>query len=111
MQSLIEGFVWGKRTYIVGILNVTPDSFSDGGDFNKLETGLAQAKKMVKAGADMIDIGGQSTRPGSEVVSIDEELNRVLPIIKVLKVLNRDLIRNTPKKRYPSKQLYKKCIM
>ncbi|MCL2924577.1 MAG: dihydropteroate synthase [Trichodesmium sp. MAG_R04] len=85
MQSLIEGFVWGKRTYIVGILNVTPDSFSDGGDFNKLETGLAQAKKMVKAGADMIDIGGQSTRPGSEVVSIDEELNRVLPIIKLLR--------------------------
>ena len=85
MQSLIEGFVWGKRTYIVGILNVTPDSFSDGGDFNKLETGLAQAKKIVKAGADMIDIGGQSTRPGSEVVSIDEELNRVLPIIKLLR--------------------------
>lgn len=85
MQSLIEGFVWGKRTYIVGILNVTPDSFSDGGDFNKLETGLAQAKKMVKAGADMIDIGGQSTRPGSEVVSIDDELNRVLPIIKLLR--------------------------
>ena len=85
MQSLTESFVWGKRTYIMGILNVTPDSFSDGGDFNTLETGLMQAKKMVKAGADIIDIGGQSTRPGSEVVSIDEELNRVLPIIKFLR--------------------------
>ena len=85
MQSLTESFVWGKRTYIMGILNVTPDSFSDGGDFNTLETGLMQAKKMVKAGADIIDIGGQSTRPGSKVVSIDEELNRVLPIIKFLR--------------------------
>lgn len=85
MQSLTESFVWGKRTYIMGILNVTPDSFSDGGDFNTLETGLMQAKKMVKAGADIIDIGGQSTRPGSKVVSIDEELNRILPIIKFLR--------------------------
>ena len=85
MQSLTESFVWGKRTYIMGILNVTPDSFSDGGDFNTLETGLIQAKKMVKAGADMIDIGGQSTRPGAEVVSIDEELNRILPIIQFLR--------------------------
>ena len=85
MQSLTESFVWGKRTYIMGILNVTPDSFSDGGDFNTLETGLMQAKKMVKAGADIIDIGGQSTRPGAEVVSIDEELNRILPIIKFLR--------------------------
>ncbi|MDE5095719.1 MAG: dihydropteroate synthase [Trichodesmium sp. St11_bin5] len=85
MQSLTESFIWGKRTYIMGILNVTPDSFSDGGDFNTPETALMQAKKMVKAGADMIDIGGQSTRPGSEVVSIDEELNRVLAIIKLLR--------------------------
>ncbi|MCL2929564.1 MAG: dihydropteroate synthase [Trichodesmium sp. MAG_R01] len=85
MQSLTESFIWGKRTYIMGILNVTPDSFSDGGDFNTPETALIQAKKMVKAGADLIDIGGQSTRPGSEVVSIDEELNRVLAIIKLLR--------------------------
>ncbi|MDE5090854.1 MAG: dihydropteroate synthase [Trichodesmium sp. St18_bin3_1_1] len=85
MQSLTERFIWGKRTYIMGILNVTPDSFSDGGDFNTPETALIQAKKMVKAGADLIDIGGQSTRPGSEIVSIDEELNRVLAIIKLLR--------------------------
>ncbi|NEQ41768.1 MAG: dihydropteroate synthase [Okeania sp. SIO3I5] len=85
MHSLTKSFAWGKRTYIMGILNVTPDSFSDGGDFNTLETALIQVKRMVEAGADMIDIGGQSTRPGSDVVSIDEELNRVLPIIKLLR--------------------------
>ncbi|MDJ0515832.1 MAG: dihydropteroate synthase [Trichodesmium sp. MO_231.B1] len=85
MHSLAESFAWGKRTYIMGILNVTPDSFSDGGDFNTPEAALIQVKKMVEAGADMIDIGGQSTRPGSEIVSIDEELNRVLPKIKLLR--------------------------
>ncbi|MEB3340729.1 dihydropteroate synthase [Okeania sp.] len=85
MNSLIKSFYWGKRTYIMGILNVTPDSFSDGGDFHTLETALIQAKKMVEAGADLIDIGGQSTRPGSEFISIEEELNRVLPIIKLLR--------------------------
>ncbi|MGD1699568.1 dihydropteroate synthase [Dapis sp. BLCC M229] len=85
MHSLAKSFAWGKRTYIMGILNVTPDSFSDGGDFNTPEAALIQVKKMVEVGADMIDIGGQSTRPGSEVVSIDEELNRVLPIIKLLR--------------------------
>ncbi len=85
MHSFTQSFAWGKRTYIMGILNVTPDSFSDGGDFNRPEAALMQAKKMVEAGADLIDIGGQSTRPGSEVVSIKEELNRVLPIIKLLR--------------------------
>ncbi|MDY7002913.1 MAG: dihydropteroate synthase [Cyanobacteriota bacterium] len=85
MYNYYQNFAWGKRTYIMGILNVTPDSFSDGGDFNTLETSLKQAKKMVESGADMIDIGGQSTRPGAEVVSLDEEINRVLPIIKLLR--------------------------
>ncbi|NET24758.1 dihydropteroate synthase [Okeania sp. SIO1I7] len=85
MHNYYQNFAWGKRTYIMGILNVTPDSFSDGGDFNTLETSLKQAKKMVESGADMIDIGGQSTRPGAEVVSLDEEINRVLPIIKSLR--------------------------
>ena len=85
MHNYYQNFAWGKRTYIMGILNVTPDSFSDGGDFNTLETSLKQAKKMVESGADLIDIGGQSTRPGAEVVSLDEEINRVLPIIKLLR--------------------------
>jgi len=81
---MLPNFDWGKRTYLMGILNVTPDSFSDGGDFNSLETALMQAEKMMAAGADIIDIGGQSTRPGADVISLVEELNRVVPIIEVL---------------------------
>ncbi|KKD38572.1 dihydropteroate synthase [Limnoraphis robusta CS-951] len=69
----------------MGVLNVTPDSFSDGGEFNTLETALIQAKKMVDAGVDIIDIGGQSTRPGSEQISLEEELNRVIPVVKLLR--------------------------
>lgn len=78
-------FYWGKRTYIMGILNVTPDSFSDGGEFNHLETALKQAKRLIEEGADIIDIGGQSTRPGSEQITLEEELNRVISIIKALR--------------------------
>ena len=59
---------YGKRTYIMGILNVTPDSFSDGGDFDSVEKALKHAKEMVEEGADMIDIGGESTRPGHTYV-------------------------------------------
>ena len=83
-MMIYQNFDWGKRTYLMGILNVTPDSFSDGGDFKTVETALNQAFKMIEAGADIIDIGGQSTRPGSEVISLEEELNRVVPIIEVL---------------------------
>ncbi|WP_107669968.1 dihydropteroate synthase [Cyanothece sp. BG0011] len=78
-------FDWGKRTYLMGILNVTPDSFSDGGDFNSIETALSQAEKMIDNGADIIDIGGQSTRPGAEEITLEEELKRVIPIIKTLR--------------------------
>lgn len=78
-------FEWGKRTYIMGVLNVTPDSFSDGGEFNTLETALIQAEKMVAAGVDIIDIGGQSTRPGSEQITLEDELNRVIPVVKLLR--------------------------
>ena len=62
-------FKLGERTYIMGILNVTPDSFSDGGKFNEIEAAVAQAKKLVEDGADIIDIGGESTRPGADFVS------------------------------------------
>lgn len=78
-------FEWGTRTYLMGILNVTPDSFSDGGEFNTLDAACVQAQKMVEAGADILDIGGQSTRPGAAEISLEEELNRVLPIIKTLR--------------------------
>lgn len=67
---------------IMGILNVTPNSFSDGGDFNTFDSALAQAKLMIDEGAAIIDIGGESTRPGSEPVSITDELSRTIPVIK-----------------------------
>ncbi|CCQ51171.1 dihydropteroate synthase [Crocosphaera watsonii WH 8501] len=88
MNNLIireHRFEWGKRTHLMGILNVTPDSFSDGGQFNSLETALEQAKNMIDSGADIIDIGGQSTRPGAEEITLEEELKRVIPIIKHLR--------------------------
>ncbi|HIG99710.1 MAG TPA: dihydropteroate synthase [Thermoplasmata archaeon] len=70
-----------EKTLIMGILNVTPDSFSDGGRFNTLDTAIGHAKKMVADGADIIDIGGESSRPGSEPLSEEELFGRVLPIV------------------------------
>lgn len=75
----------GKRTYIMGILNVTPDSFSDGGKFNEIDAAVNQARKLIEDGADIIDIGGESTRPGAEYVTEEEEIKRVIPIIKAIK--------------------------
>jgi dihydropteroate synthase len=77
-------FAWGTRTFVMGILNVTPDSFSDGGQFNTIEKALHQAKHLVAAGADILDIGGQSTRPQSAQISLQEELERVVPIIQAV---------------------------
>ncbi len=74
----------GRRTHAMGALNVTPDSFSDGGRFFRLDRAVAHALKMVEEGADLIDVGGESTRPGAEPVSLDEELNRVIPVIEAL---------------------------
>ncbi|TAD89198.1 MAG: dihydropteroate synthase [Oscillatoriales cyanobacterium] len=76
---------WGKRTYLMGVLNVTPDSFSDGGQFNTIESALAQAENMVKSGVDIIDIGGQSTRPGAAEISLEEEIDRVIPVVEMLR--------------------------
>ena len=75
---------WGERTLIMGVLNVTPDSFSDGGQFFSFDQAIAQAERMINEGADIIDIGGESTRPGSEFVSEEEELRRVIPVIERL---------------------------
>ncbi len=72
----------GERTLIMGVLNVTPDSFHDGGRYASLEAALRHAERMAGEGVDIIDIGGESTRPGSEGVSEEEELNRVVPAIK-----------------------------
>ena len=74
----------GSRTLIMGILNVTPDSFSDGGRHGSTEEALAHARAMVAEGADIIDVGGESTRPGATEVAADEELARVLPVIERL---------------------------
>lgn len=72
----------GKRTLIMGILNVTTDSFSDGGDYADIEKAVARAKEMAAEGADIIDIGGMSTRPGHEDISVELEMERVIPVIK-----------------------------
>ncbi|WP_368488417.1 dihydropteroate synthase [Clostridium sp. BJN0013] len=79
-----KDFEIGKRTYIMGILNVTPDSFSDGGKFNNIELALEHAKQMEAEGADIIDIGGESTRPGYETITQQEELERIIPVIGIL---------------------------
>jgi len=78
-------FLWGQRTYLMGILNVTPDSFSDGGLFNSLDRALEQAHQLVNAGADILDIGGQSTRPQAQEISLTEELARVIPVIEAIR--------------------------
>jgi dihydropteroate synthase len=78
-------FAWGTRTYLMGILNVTPDSFSDGGEFASIETALLQAREMIANGVDIIDIGGESTRPHAEPVSVAQELQRVIPVIEQLR--------------------------
>jgi dihydropteroate synthase len=78
-------FNWGERTYLMGILNVTPDSFSDGGQFNTLDRALDQAQYLINSGADILDIGGQSTRPQATEISVNEELERTIPVIQALR--------------------------
>lgn len=75
---------YGERTLVMGVLNVTPDSFSDGGQFFSFDQAIARAEQIIAEGADIIDIGGESTRPGSDSVSEVEELRRVVPIIQKL---------------------------
>ncbi|ELJ8820732.1 dihydropteroate synthase [Vibrio parahaemolyticus] len=74
-----------SRPHVMAILNVTPDSFSDGGKFNSLELALAQVEKMITAGVSIIDVGGESTRPGAPDVSLEEELQRVVPVVKAIR--------------------------
>ncbi|MDR0879419.1 MAG: dihydropteroate synthase [Clostridioides sp.] len=78
-------FQYGKKTYIMGILNVTPDSFSDGGDFYDIERALEHAREIISQGGDIIDIGGESTRPGHNVISSQEEIDRLTPVIERIK--------------------------
>ena len=78
-------FPLGEKSYVMGILNVTPDSFSDGGKYNDIERALKQADKMVEEGADILDVGGESTRPNYTKISDEEEIRRVVPVIEALK--------------------------
>ncbi|ODT74995.1 MAG: dihydropteroate synthase [Pelagibacterium sp. SCN 64-44] len=80
----------GRRALVMGILNVTPDSFSDGGRHNHRDAALAHARRMLAEGADILDIGGESTRPGSEPVGVQEELDRVLPVIDAIRAAGID---------------------
>jgi dihydropteroate synthase len=80
-----RSFAWGSRTYVMGIVNATPDSFSGDGLVDQVDTAVALARAMATAGADIIDIGGESTRPGHEPVSTEEEMRRVLPVIEALR--------------------------
>ena len=77
-----------RNTLVMGVLNTTPDSFSDGGRFNHLNKAVAHAIQMEKNGADIIDIGGESTRPGAEPVSVETEMSRTLPVIKAIRKLS-----------------------
>ena len=86
-------FNWGEQTYLMGVINVTPDSFSDGGQFNSVESALQQAQTLLEANIDILDIGGQSTRPGAEKVSLGEELNRVIPVIEAIRQADNKTLR------------------
>ncbi|NNV07103.1 dihydropteroate synthase [Geobacillus sp. C56-T2] len=84
LQCRGHEFDLSKKTLIMGIVNVTPDSFSDGGRFYDIENAVKHAKQLVAEGADIIDIGGESTRPGADRVPLDEELRRVIPAVKAI---------------------------
>ncbi len=92
MKKKIEKMIIGNRefdvknhTYVMGILNVTPDSFSDGGKYDQLDQALFHAEEMITDGADLIDVGGESTRPGYTMISDEEEIQRTVPVVEALK--------------------------
>lgn len=82
----------GDRTWIAGVLNVTPDSFSDGGEYAGTEAALRQARRLLREGADLLDVGGESSRPGAEPVPPDEEQRRILPVLRALRAETEALI-------------------
>src|SRR5690606_13295833 len=85
LKTKTKSYDLSSRTHIMGILNVTPDSFSDGGHYNTVEQAIKQAVKMEQQGADIIDIGGESTRPDHDPISVEEEIARVVPVIKAVR--------------------------
>ncbi|WP_434631762.1 dihydropteroate synthase [Thermoanaerobacterium thermosaccharolyticum] len=95
----------GERTYIMGILNMTPDSFSDGGKYNTLEKGMERVLKMIEDGADIIDVGGESSRPGYKPVTAEEELRRINDIVKKLREVNTIVSVDTMKSKVAEESL------
>jgi dihydropteroate synthase len=91
------GFTLARKPIVMGVLNLTPDSFSDGGRHASLEFALAHAEQMVEQGVDLIDIGGESSRPGAPPVPLDEELRRVMPVLYALRNLDKPLSVDTYK--------------
>ena len=101
MQPFLQcgrfGFATGAMPLVMGILNVTPDSFSDGGRYQSLEFAISRAEEMVAEGVDLIDIGGESSRPGAPALALDEELRRVMPVLYALRDLGKPLSVDTYK--------------
>ncbi|QLK85311.1 dihydropteroate synthase [Staphylococcus sp. 17KM0847] len=94
-----------QQTQIMGILNVTPDSFSDGGQYNEVGKAISHAKQMVRDGAHIIDVGGISTRPGFESISIEEEIKRVQPVVEALRGIQADISVDTYRSEVAEKAL------
>ncbi len=92
MESIISSLLISTKPLFMGILNVTPDSFSDGGKYLNLENAINHAEELIKSGADIIDVGGESTKPGAELVSEEEELKRIIPVIYELRKLHPKII-------------------
>ncbi len=88
VEPTTHGYPWEERTAVMGILNVTPDSFHDGGRYEATEDAIVRAQRMVEEGADIIDVGGESTRPGADPVPIEEEIDRVVPVIEQIRDLD-----------------------
>ena len=91
------GYPLDRKALVMGILNVTPDSFSDGGRFQSLEVAVSRAEEMISEGVDILDIGGESSRPGAPAVSLSDELGRVMPVVYALRDLGRPLSVDTYK--------------
>jgi dihydropteroate synthase len=92
LRAGAKTLVFGERFYVMGVLNVTPDSFSDGGEYLAVDDAIERGLAMVEAGASIVDVGGESTRPGAEPVGADQELDRVVPVIEALAERSEALI-------------------
>jgi len=83
---------WGQRTHVMGVINLTPDSFSDGGRFDRPERALAQARRLMSEGVELLDLGAQSTRPGADCIGVEGELERLLPALRAIRSALPDVI-------------------